>query len=356
MVIRDDYAFYRLIGKCNFSNTNIYLVKCKSSNTLLAVKETDLDSASTECFKFLQQELWISRSLCHRNILVHNQTLIENGKLYVVSEMMDYGSCTDLIESHFKYGLPELVIAYTLREVLNALEYIHSLQCIHRGVKASHIVLSSDGSVKLSGHRNMISVLNKDFRSAPVHDYPRHDTFLLPWLSPEILQQNMQGYGPESDIYSLGITACELANGHAPFTDMPSTQMLLEKLNGTMPCLLDKTTVPLTNDSVLETMDPNIQEQHHATGVRSFSPSFHKFVLSCLQRDPTQRPSASELLNHPFFNQLSTLEINLEALLKPLVPVTLQNYKTAVHGEEINDLSKQIGALETSAIEWDFDN
>uniref|UniRef100_H2Y9J9 Protein kinase domain-containing protein n=1 Tax=Ciona savignyi TaxID=51511 RepID=H2Y9J9_CIOSA len=355
MGIQDEYTLFRTVGKCNFSNSKIHLAQNKSSNALLAVKETDLDSASNECFTFLQKELWFSRSLSHENILVHEATLIENGKLYVVYDMMDYGSCTDLIEAHFKYGLPELVIAYILREILKALRYIHSLHFIHRGVKASHILVSSDGRVKLSCHRNMITVLNKDYRTTPVHDYPKHDTFLLPWLSPEILQQNMAGYDTQSDIYSLGITACELANGHAPFTDMPSTQMLLEKLNGTMPCLLDKSTVPHNTDAAIENMNPNMQEQYHATGSRSFSPAYRKFVFSCLQRDPSQRPNAADLLNHQYFNQISQQEIDLKTLLQPLVPVTSKNYKTTVAGNDSEDLTKQFDCLNFSTVTWDFD-
>lgn len=52
----------------------------------------------------------------------------------------------------------------------------------------------------------------------------------LCWLSPEVLQQNLRGYNDRSDVYSLGITACEMANGVSPYIDLPSTELLINKL------------------------------------------------------------------------------------------------------------------------------
>ena len=77
-----------------------------------------------------------------------------------------------------------------------------------------------------------------------LYTFPLHGvTGNLSWLAPEILQQNLLGYNETSDIYSLAVTLCEMANGIVPFSEMPPTLMLLEKLRGAAPKLMDASTM-----------------------------------------------------------------------------------------------------------------
>ncbi|XP_076824418.1 STE20-related kinase adapter protein alpha-like isoform X2 [Clavelina lepadiformis] len=341
----------------SFSATAIHFTKHRRSSVTKAIRESDLDACSSECVQFLQRELWVCRALCHPNVLVHDIAFVEEEKLYVINEFMNYGACSDVMESHFKFGLPEVLIAHILSEVIHALEYIHKLGYIHRGVKARHILLSSNGRVKLSSNRSMISMLNEKQRRKNVHDFPKHDIYLLPWLSPEILQQNIKGYDTQSDIYSLGITTCELANGHAPFTDMPNARMLLEKLNGTKPCLLDQTTVP-PEPELIETHDGQNSEaiqQHQITMSRTFSEDFHQLASSCLNVDPSSRPTATQLLNHPFLQHTALGKENFATLLLPLTPVLPETQKLSSPVDRmVAEASGKLQSLNLSQHHWEF--
>ncbi|KAJ8778015.1 hypothetical protein J1605_001167 [Eschrichtius robustus] len=101
-----------------------------------------------------------------------------------------------------------------------------------------------NGKVYLSSLSSNLNMISHGQQQRVVHDFTKYNIKVLPWLSPEVLQQNLQGYDTKFDIYSVGITDCELANSHVPFKDMPATQMLLEKLNGIVPCLLYTSTIP----------------------------------------------------------------------------------------------------------------
>ncbi|VVD00541.1 unnamed protein product, partial [Leptidea sinapis] len=156
-------------------------------------------------------------------------TLIQ--ELYVVSPLMEFGSCRDILDRYFRDGLPELACAIILRDVLLALQYLHKQFYIHRSVRASHVLVDINGNVCLSGLRSAASMMVQGRKQKQLHNLPPpdHDNANLLWLSPELLEQNLRGYDEQSDIYSVGMLSCELANGTIPFSEVPTTLMFTEK-------------------------------------------------------------------------------------------------------------------------------
>lgn len=263
------------------------------------------------------QEVWLMKHLKHTNLLSCINSFVNGHSLCLVTPLMDYGSASDLIQTHFLNGFPEVVITGILREVLQALIYLHSKGYIHRSIRASHILISSKGQVVLTGLRDAYCIVEKGRWQNAVFDYPIDAQHSFCWLSPELFQQNLRGYSEKSDIYSLGITACELANGVAPFVDLVSTQLLINKLSGPPPQLWDSNTVPPPEHRISLPNQPsdsgvfdgvnassNIEARLEAASQRTFSTSFHRFTMLCVQTEPSLRPSATQLMKHPFIQSI----------------------------------------------------
>ncbi|XP_010138144.1 PREDICTED: STE20-related kinase adapter protein alpha [Buceros rhinoceros silvestris] len=303
------YELLTIIGRGFEDLMVVNLARYKPTGEYVTVRRVNLEACTNEMVTFLQGELHVSKLFNHPNIMPYKATFIADNELWVVTSFMAYGSAKDLICTHFMDGMSELAIAYILQGVLKALDYIHHMGYVHRSVKASHILISVDGKVFLSGLRSNLSMINHGQRLKVVHDFPKYSIKVLPWLSPEVLQQNLQGYDAKSDIYSVGITACELANGHVPFLTMKTSR---SSANYGMGESMATSNVRAANGE--PTLHPYL---------RTFSTYFHNFVEQCLQRNPDFRPSAGALLNHPFFKQIKRRASEaLPELLRPVTPIT----------------------------------
>lgn len=150
------------------------------------------------------------------------------------------------------------------------------------------------------------------------------------------------------DIYSIGITICELGNGIEPYVDMSTTFMFTEKIRGfTQPLLLDYSTCPSE-----EISDTGVTEQTRIIySQRKLSDAFHKIVEICLSKNPIDRPSPTHLLNHSFFKQCKhtpTLYEHFQSL------DGLVNLTKLDHQENFVNIEQDLANIQNDDFEWNF--
>jgi len=343
-----DYKIISTLGQCFEERAAVYLAKHVASRSMVALKKFYMDKIKEES-SLIDLEIILTKQLQHPNILPYYTTFVNGPEVCVISPLMAYGSCRDLLNQHFNEGLPEQAIKIILRDILDALNYVHKKGYIHRAIRASHVLVSSVGKACLTGFRYACPIVLNGKWQKKIHSFPSNTKVNLNWLSPELLEQNLIGYNEKSDIYSVGMVICELANGSEPFAGMSSTLMLTEKVRGCTPQLLDCSTVPQEVNGDCSGGDCDISPKIIN---RRFSEHLHEIAGLCLAREPYARPTAEQLFTHPIFKNIRK-SLPLRDLLKPALPLS---DKVAFNRDDIENLDtlNNISNLEIYSCEWDF--
>ncbi|KAK9064761.1 hypothetical protein SSX86_016143 [Deinandra increscens subsp. villosa] len=284
----EDYKLYEEVGEG--VSASVYRALCVPLNMVVAIKVLDLEKCNND-LDGIRREVQTMSLINHPNLLRSYCSFTTGHSLWVVMPFMSGGSCLHIMKTSYPEGLEEPVIATVLREVLKALVYLHAHGHIHRDVKAGNILVDDNGSIKLADFGVSACMFDTGDRQRT------RNTFVgTPcWMAPEVMQQ-LHGYDFKADIWSLGITALELAHGHAPFSKYPPMKVLL---------------------MTLQNAPPGLDYERD----KKFSKSFKDLVATCLVKDPKKRPSSDKLLKHAFFKHSRTTDYLQKTILDGLPPL-----------------------------------
>jgi serine/threonine-protein kinase OSR1/STK39 len=279
----------------------------KATGEEVAVKKLDLENMNCSLDEIVR-EAQTMRSLNHPNLLPLYCSFVHEEHLWMVMPYVHGGSILNIMRFRFQDGLEEPAIATIMKEVLKACEYLHRNGIIHRDIKAGNILLDSDGHVMLADF-GVAAALERG--GSWGNRMISRNTFVgTPcWMAPEVMQQE-SGYDSKADIWSFGITLLELAHGHAPFARLPPMKVLIMTLQNPPP-----------------TLDQTESKKH-------FSKAMRDIVAKCLVKDPTQRPTAAQLLEHKFFKTAHDAHYLQRHVLEglPPVPVRVEMMRAAHSG------------------------
>ncbi|XP_070619833.1 serine/threonine-protein kinase PAK 4 isoform X2 [Erythrolamprus reginae] len=237
----------------------VCIATVRNSGKLVAVKKMDLRKQQRR--ELLFNEVVIMRDYQHENVVEMYNSCLVGDELWVVMEFLEGGALTDIV-THTRMN--EEQIAAVCLSVLKALSVLHAQGVIHRDIKSDSILLTHDGRVKLSDF-GFCAQVNKEV--------PRRKSLVgTPyWMAPELISR--LPYGPEVDIWSLGVMVIEMVDGEPPYFNEPPLKAM---------------------KMIRDNLPPKLKNVHKV------SPSLKGFLDRLLVRDPAQRATASELLKHPF--------------------------------------------------------
>ncbi|TKY73834.1 Mitogen-activated protein kinase kinase kinase YODA [Spatholobus suberectus] len=280
----------KLLGRGTFGH--VYLGFNSDSGHLCAIKEVRVvcdDQTSKECLKQLNQEINLLSQLSHPNIVQYYGSDLGEEALSVYLEYVSGGSIHKLLQEYGTFKEP--VIQNYTRQIVSGLSYLHGRNTVHRDIKGANILVDPNGEIKLADfgmakHINA-SASMLSFKGSPY------------WMAPEVVM-NTNGYGLSVDIWSLGCTILEMATSKPPWSQYEGVAAIFKIGNSK-----DMPEIP----------------DHLSSEAKNF-------IQQCLQRDPSARPTAQMLLDHPFIRDQSATKATNVRIMRDAFPYMFDGSRT----------------------------
>lgn len=268
-----------LIGKGSFGK--VYLALNATAGEMIAVKQVEVpqtisDKSSEkqkEMIDTLHSEVETMKDLDHFNIVQYLgfEALPDFYNLFL--EYVPGGSVGSALRKHGRFE--ETVIKSFTRQVLDALSYLHSCGILHRDLKSDNLLIDLDGVCKISDFG-----ISKKSRDIYTNDAEMSMQGTIFWMAPEVIHNvvhnEKQGYSAKVDIWSLGCVVLEMFAGRRPWSNDEAIGAMYKLGNARLAPPIPEDTIPFVSEDGKDIID------------------------NCFTIDPEQRPTASQLLDHPF--------------------------------------------------------
>lgn len=246
----------KVLGKGSFGT--VYEGLNLDDGSFFAVKISNAETAAPE----VRQEIDVLKRLNHPNIVRYLGSSVDEGHLCIFLELVGMGSLRHVLDKYKQFE-ENMIRTYT-RQILWGLEYLHQQKTIHRDLKCGNILVHPNGQVKLADFgvaKQMSQSLANSCKGTPLY------------MAPEMMTSSMEErkYGLAVDIWSLGCTIIEMADGKPPWSDLEGFSFFFKLNRGELPPIPDH-----------------------------LSPEAKSFLGMCLRVNPEERANVSLLLQHPF--------------------------------------------------------
>ncbi|KAI9268217.1 kinase-like domain-containing protein, partial [Phascolomyces articulosus] len=246
------------IGKGQFGS--VYKALDLATGEIVAVKRLQVGEDG-----MLDEEIMakveLLRTLSHTNVISYLGFVRSKNHINIVLEYAENGSLMSTLKAFGAF--PEKLVASFCVKLLNGLEYLHANSVVHCDLKAANILTTKTGDVKLSDFGVSLNLkIKENSDDGAISGTPN-------WMAPEVIE--LKGATPKSDIWSLGCTLVELATGKPPYANMIAMSAMFRIVEDDYPPLPDHMSIDMQD-----------------------------FLMQCFQKDPNNRPSASELKQHPW--------------------------------------------------------
>ena len=268
------------------------VAKCrlKHGSTIFALKTINVLNTDPEFQKQIFRELQFNRSFKSDYIVRYYGMFTDeqNSSIYIAMEYMGGKSLEAVYKNLLTRGgrLSEKVLGKVAESVLRGLSYLHEKKIIHRDIKPQNILLNEQGEVKLC-----------DFgvSGEAVNSLATTFTGTSFYMAPERIQG--QPYSVTCDVWSLGLTILEVAQGHFPFGS--------DKITANI--------APIELLMLILTFEPQLRDEEDL-GIR-WSSSFKNFIAYCLKKDPMERPSPRQMIRHPWIQGQMKKRVNMQKFI-----------------------------------------